>query len=193
MNFGEFVADRRESLVRRAWAMTGNRADAEDLVQTALTNTFAAWERLREPAAADAYVQRAITNTFASWLRRKNRRYQEFPTADLPERPDEWDTPEEIAARDEHVRSMAALREALAALTPRQRSAVLLRYLHGRTEAETAETLGCSVGTVKSTVCRALARMRRQPAVLAVRAEGGVFAAEPAGTRPRVERALLAA
>ncbi|SHG01478.1 SigE family RNA polymerase sigma factor [Streptoalloteichus hindustanus] len=196
MNFGEFVASRREALVRRAWTMTGNRADAEDLVQTALTNTFAAWDRLREPAAADAYVQRAITNTFTSWLRRKARRHQELPTAELPERPDEWDTQAEVVARDEFDRSLVTLRAALGSLTPRQRSAVLLRYVDGRTEAETARMLGCSVGTVKSTVCRALARMRNLPAVLAMRVENGIAVPEPSpvpAPPALAERGLLAA
>ncbi len=148
--FREYVAARSASLLRTAYLLTGNRPDAEDLMQTALAKTCLAWGRIREPAAVDAYVRRVMVNSRTSLWRR--RRVEEYPTADLPELPD----PDRTADLDLHE----ALWQALGRLPRRQRAAVVLRYYEDLSEASTADALGVAVGTVKSTVSRALARLR---------------------------------
>jgi RNA polymerase sigma-70 factor (sigma-E family) len=148
--FRDYVAARYPSLLRTGYLLTGSRADGEDLVQAALAKTYLAWDRIREREAVDAYVRRIMVNTRTSWWRR--RRLDEVATADPPERAGR----DEAADADLHD----ALWTALARLPKRQRAAVVLRYYEDLSEAETAEVLGVSVGTVKSTVSRALVKLR---------------------------------
>ena len=81
--FREYVTARGAALLRIALLLTGNRADAEDLLQAALAKTYLAWDRIHDRAALDAYVKRAMVNTQISWWRR--RRVEEFPTEDIPD------------------------------------------------------------------------------------------------------------
>lgn len=148
--FSAYVSSRGSALLRTAYLLTGNRSDAEDLLQTALAKTFLAWDRIKDKGAVDAYVRRVLVNTQTSWWRR--RRVDEYPTGDLPERP----TPDSASAHALHD----TLWSALAALPRRQRAMVVLRYYEDLTESETAQVMGVSVGTVKSTVSRALAKLR---------------------------------
>jgi RNA polymerase sigma-70 factor (sigma-E family) len=148
--FREYVQTRGAALLRMAIVLTGNRADAEDLVQAALAKTYLAWDKINERAALDAYVRRAMVNTHISWWRR--RRVEEFPTDDLPE---------QVVADHARESDMAeVVRRALDRLPQRMRAAVMLRYFEDMTEPEIAATLGISLGTVKSTVSRAVARLR---------------------------------
>jgi RNA polymerase sigma-70 factor (sigma-E family) len=149
--FRAYVAARSPALLRTAYLLTGNRADAEDLLQTALAKTYLAWDRIREQEALDGYVRRVMVNTQTSWWRR--RRVDEYATDELPERGTGRDAGEDLALHD-------ALWSALAALPKRQRAMVVLRYYEDLSEAETAHVLGVSVGTVKSTTSRALAKLR---------------------------------
>ena len=149
--FREYVAARYPSLLRTGYLLTGNRADGEDLVQTALARTYLSWERIREREAVDAYVRRTMVNTRTSWWRR--RRVDEIATEHLPERPEAADATADTDLHD-------AMWTALARLPRRQRAAVVLRYYEDLSEADTADVLGVSVGTVKSTVSRALAKLR---------------------------------
>ncbi len=130
--------------------LTGNRADAEDLVQAALASTYLAWDRINDHASLDAYVRRAMINTHISWWRR--RKLDEFPTDELPD--------QAVAdhARDRDLAEV--VRRALDRLPRRMRAAVMLRYFEDMTEPEIAALLGVSLGTVKSTVSRAVARLR---------------------------------
>jgi len=130
--------------------LTGNQADAEDLVQSALAKTYLAWDRIADRGALDGYVRRAMVNTHISWWRR--RRLEEFPTDDLPDQ----------AVADQAVGSdmEEILRRAIDRLPRRMRAAVMLRYYEDMTEAEIAQVLGISLGTVKSTVSRAVKRLR---------------------------------
>ena len=82
--FREYVTARGAALLRIALLLTGNRADAEDLLQAALAKTYLAWDKIHDRAALDAYVKRAMVNTQISWWRR--RRVEEFPTEAIPER-----------------------------------------------------------------------------------------------------------
>jgi RNA polymerase sigma-70 factor (sigma-E family) len=143
-------------LLRTARSLTANPSDAEDLLQTALTKTYLAWERIEDHRALDGYVRRALVNTRTSQWRK--RRVEEFACGKLPE-------PEEVPAPD--PAEQQALREAMwrsiLRLPDRQRAMVVLRYYEDLSEAQTAAVLGVSVGTVKSAVSRALAKLREDP------------------------------
>jgi RNA polymerase sigma-70 factor (sigma-E family) len=145
--FAEFVRRWSPALLRVAFLLTSDRGEAEDLLQTALLKTSKHWGRLSERDAAYAYVRRVIVTTHTSWLRR--RRVHEVLLDQLPDHSPE--APVETAGQ--------ALR-ALEDLPPRMRAVVVLRWYEGLTEAETAEALGCSLGSVKSQASRGLARLR---------------------------------
>lgn len=147
--FRAYVVARSSALLRTAYLLTGNRADAEDLLQVSLAKTYLAWDRIREREALDGYVRRTMVNTQTSFWRRNR------PEALYDEVPD-------APGRDKHRDSDLhdALWTALSRLGRKQRAVVVLRYYEDLTEAETARVLGISVGTVKSTTSRALAILR---------------------------------
>lgn len=148
--FRDYVLARGTALLRIGIMLTGNQADAEDLVQAALASTYLAWDKINDRAALDAYVRRAMVNTHISWWRR--RKLDEYPTDELPE----------LAVAD-HARDSdlaEVVRRALDRLPERMRAAVMLRYFEDMTEPEIAALLGVSLGTVKSTVSRAVAKLR---------------------------------
>lgn len=149
--FEAYVQARSSVLLRTAYLIVGNQSDAEDLLQTALAKAYLAWDRIRDRGAVDAYVRRILVNTHTSWWRR--RRVDEYPTDTLPEL---QHAPDRAAERVLHL----AMWQALAQLPTRQRAMVVLRYYEDLTEVETADLLGVAVGTVKSTVARALAKLR---------------------------------
>jgi RNA polymerase sigma-70 factor (sigma-E family) len=150
--FGEYVRARSQALLRAAQAMTGNRADAEDLLQATLVKAYQSWDRIDDPAALDTYVRRVMVNTHISGWRR--RRVDEYPTDELPDAPTGEDPTGESDLHDVVQRAIDRL--------PRQmRAAVMLRYYDDLTEPEVAAALGVSVGTVKSTVARAVAKLRK--------------------------------
>jgi len=151
--FQAYVVARSGSLLRTAYLLTGDRADAEDLLQQALAKTWLAWDRIREREAVDGYVRRVMVNTRTSLWRR--RRVDEYATDELPERSDSRDATADSDLHD-------ALWSALATLPRKQRAAVVLRYYEDLSEDETARVLGVSVGTVKSTTSRALVKLREQ-------------------------------
>jgi RNA polymerase sigma-70 factor (sigma-E family) len=149
--FEEFVAARGQALQRFGYALTGDWALAEDLLQTALARAYPRWSRIRRDDP-EAYVRKIMVNTWSSWWRRRWR--GEVPAARLPE----------VAGPDEAsgVDRRQALRAALAQLPPRQRAVVVLRYHQDLSEAQVAAVLGISVGTVKSQAAKALATLRTQ-------------------------------
>jgi RNA polymerase sigma-70 factor (sigma-E family) len=149
--FRQFVAESSGRLIRVATALTGDRHAAEDLLQGALTRTAARWRRL--DGDAEAYVRRAMYHAQVNIWRRRQR-LRETPTAHVPERPDQRD---EIGATDRRL----ALRQALMRLGPRQRAVLVARFYEDLSEQETAALLGCSPGTVRSQLHRALARLRQ--------------------------------
>jgi len=149
--FAEFVAARSGALHRAAYLMVGDVGLAQDLVQEALTKTYVAWPRLRDPANAEAYTRKAITTTAITWFRKKSW-YGERPAERVPETPG--------AGHADAVAVRTSLMGALAQLPPRQRAVIVLRYYEDLTEAQTAEALGCAVGTVKSQASAALAKLR---------------------------------
>jgi len=152
--FAQFVETRQRALQRTAWLLTGDWALAEDLVQTALARSWPRWERIRRRDDPEVYVRRAMVNTWLSWRRR--RWWGEQPWRTVPDGPAAGDLAAEAAAR-------AAVRGALAGLSDRQRAVLVLRVFDDLSEAQVAQVLGCAVGTVKSTMARALARLRVDP------------------------------
>jgi RNA polymerase sigma-70 factor (sigma-E family) len=149
-DFRDYVTERSRSLLRTAYLLTGNRADAEDLVQAALAKTYLAWDRIEDRRALDGYVRRAMVNTHISWWRR--RRLEEYPTDEIPD--------QAVADHSGTSDLQDTLRRAVDRLPQRMRAAVVLRYFEDMTEAEVADVLGVSLGTVKSTVSRAVAKLR---------------------------------
>lgn len=167
--FRDYVAARNAPLLRMAILLTGNRADAEDLVQAALAKTYLNWHRIQDRAALDGYVHRAMVNTQISWWRR--RRLEEYPTDEIPEQAvDDCTSDSEL---------QDAVRRALDRLPRRMRAAVVLRYFDDMSEAEVADVLGVSVGTVKSTVSRAVAKLRGDAGLQGV--FGGLVPPQPNG------------
>ena len=162
--FAAWLAPREVQLRRAARLYLSDPRDAEDLLQTALEKTFAAWDRVAEPAARDAYVRRTMFTTRTSWWRR--RRLAEHPTAEPPE--------QAVAGADEgRVADRDALVRALDGLTRRQRALLVLRYYEDRSEADVAQVMGISVGAVKSGTSRALAGLRERADELGLRLDDG--------------------
>ncbi|NJP69550.1 SigE family RNA polymerase sigma factor [Streptomyces sp. C1-2] len=149
--FTAYVEERRASLYATAYHLTGDRFEAEDLLQSALFSTYRAWDRITDKAAVGGYLRRTMTNLHISaWRRRK---LNEYPTEELPETAGDTD-----AMRGTELR--AVLWQALARLPELQRTMLVLRYYEGRTDPEIADILGVSVGTVKSSIWRSLRRLR---------------------------------
>ena len=152
--FAEFVAARSTALHRAAYLMVGEVSLAQDLVQEALTKTYVAWPRLRDKGNAEAYTRKAITTTAISWFRRKA--WSHELSSDRPAR--------SRLARATPTRSPRApgCGRPCMELPVRQRAAIVLRYYEDLTEAQTAEAMGCAVGTVKSQVSAGLSKLRER-------------------------------
>lgn len=148
-SFDEFVSSAWRPLRQAAFALTGNTADAEDLLQAVLVRTYARWPRVGRDDAV-AYVRRALGNAYVDTWRR--RRVLRFDSVD--------EVPEVSYDADSRVDDRADLAELLAALSPRERTMVVMRHYFDQSERDVAQAMNCSVGTVKSTCSRALQRLR---------------------------------
>ncbi|MGN6753493.1 MAG: SigE family RNA polymerase sigma factor [Intrasporangium sp.] len=133
-------------LLRAAWLMTGSAAAAEDLVQSTFEKVYVAWRRI-DRAAAVAYAKRVLLNEHIDTTRKRSR---ERLVSEPPE----------MGWLDQEPSSAAYLVAALRQLTPREREVVVMRHYADMSESDVAASLGVSVGTVKSTSSRALARLR---------------------------------
>ena len=149
--FDDYVRLRGHALLRAAQSLTGNRADAEDLLQATLVKAYQSWERVDDSAALDSYVRRVMANTHIS--RWRKRRVEEYPTDEVPDSPSAED-----AAGDSDLHDV--VQRALDRLPRQMRAAVMLRFYDDMTEPEVAAAMGVTVGTVKSTVARAVAKLR---------------------------------
>jgi RNA polymerase sigma-70 factor (sigma-E family) len=145
--FRDFVRTRAPSLHRTAYLLSGDWHLADDLVQETLAKAFRHWKRVQRADNPDAYVRRILVNeTNQHWRRHRRIDLRAVAAESDPAIPD---------AAEEIVRH-AELLQALLTLPVRQRATIVLRYLEGRTERETAAVLQCSPGTVKSQTFRAL-------------------------------------
>ncbi|WP_406382267.1 SigE family RNA polymerase sigma factor [Streptomyces sp. NBC_01618] len=152
LEFEEYVRTRQEALLRSARRLVPDPVDAQDLLQTALVRTYGRWDGIADKSLADAYLRRVMINTRTEWWR--SRKLDEVPTEQLPDASVE-DGTEQRANR-------ALLVDVLGVLAPKQRSVVVLRHWEQMSTEETAAALGMSTGTVKSTLHRALARLRQE-------------------------------
>ena len=133
-------------LCRLATLLVGDRGRAEEIVMEAFLQTFTSWRRLRDPQAAPAYLRRAVVNIARSHLRRRVVEWRANARAHSA------DSTREGATEPRHLDPVL---HAVQALPARQRAAVVLRYYLDLSEADIAETLGCSPGTVKSQLAKA--------------------------------------
>lgn len=145
-DFVAFVTASSPALLRAAWLMTGNASAAEELVQATLEKVYVAWRRV-DRGAALAYARRTLLHTHIDITRKRSR---ERLVSEPPE----------VGHYDREADSAAYLLAALRTLTPREREVVVMRHYADMSEADVAATLGVSVGTVKSTASRGLARLR---------------------------------
>ena len=150
--FRDFVAERSTALQRTAYLLIGDWAGAEDLVQTALMKTYLAWRRAGGIDVVEAYTRKVMVNTATSWRRR--RWHGERPTEVVPEA-SSADYADQWLERDRVWRLIRTL-------PARQRAVLVLRFYEDMTEAQAAEVLGVSVGTVKAQASRALASLRKR-------------------------------
>jgi RNA polymerase sigma-70 factor (sigma-E family) len=146
--FREYVASRQAVLFRAALLLTGHREDAEDLLQAALSRLALHWEDVA--GSADAYVRKILYHQQVGRWRRRGR---EYAVEALPEPAAAPDPADQTSLR-------VTLATVLRQLTPRQRAVLVLRFYEDLPEAQVAEILGCSVGTVRSMTSRTLARVR---------------------------------
>lgn len=151
--FTAFAQARTPDLVRIAYFLCGDAHRAHDLAQTALERTFRHWHKVAD-GDPFAYARRVVaTARIDTWRRHRKEVLTEDDSM-------VWRTSEAAPASDTALAERDRLVRALAKLTVKQRRVVVLRYLLDRSEAETAETLGVSAGTVKSTASRALTILR---------------------------------
>jgi RNA polymerase sigma-70 factor (sigma-E family) len=148
--FTEFMSARSATLFRTAYLVVGDHQLAQDLLQESLIKTYVAWPRLRDVSSAEAYTRKTIVTTAISWRRRRS--FHERPSDVLPDTA----VPDPGEAVTTHASMVAQLRT----LPPRQRAAIVLRYYEDLTEVQTADVLGCAVGTVKSQVSDGLRTLR---------------------------------
>ncbi|MFI7640818.1 SigE family RNA polymerase sigma factor [Nonomuraea sp. NPDC049400] len=143
--FDEFVAARSPALIRLAYLLTaGDQHAAEDLLQTSLAKTALRWHKIDDP---EAYLRQVMYRQQISWWRRR----REYAVAELPEQAG--------ADATYDVELKIVVQKALGKLTAKQRAVLVLRYFEDQSESTVAATLGCSIGTVRSTAHRALARL----------------------------------
>lgn len=150
-SFEVFAAAHVRPLHRAAFLLCGDWHIAEDLVQQTLTDAYVNWHRVRRADSPEAYLHRILVNNVRSrWRRRTNR---EHARHDLSDERLQRDPAQIVVDRDEVLRGLLNL-------PARQRAAVVLRHIVGLSETDTAEALGVSVGTVKSSTSRALVALR---------------------------------
>ncbi len=163
-DFEAFVQARGPALWRRAWLLTGDAQRAEDLLQTALARAWPMFTRIqRDDGSFEAYVRRILVNVFLTWRRRSWK--SEIPTDVLPD-------PPTVAGADAVVLARHDLRLALTSLTAKQRAVIVLRYFDDLTEAQVADRLNCSVGSVKAHHARAISRLRQSAALCSSTTQG---------------------
>ena len=152
--FRAFALDRSLRLHQSAYLLCGDWHLAHDLVQDTLVKVYRHWPRVRRADSPDAYVRRILINEARNRWRHRDKAVSVANFESQPLMPAVPDAADDIARRD-------GLLRALLELPHQQRATVVLRYLEGLSQAETAQVLGCSEGTVKSQSSRALATLRK--------------------------------
>ena len=150
-DFDRFVSDNTDGLLRTAYLIVWDLPEAEDLVQETLLKVAKRWPRIRRTKHPVAYARRILVNLALDGSVKRSRRRDELSAA----------SPGEAAAPALPLDRHDELHAALVALPPRQRAVLVLRYYLDLPEAEVAAALKCSLGTVKSTASRGLARLEQ--------------------------------
>jgi RNA polymerase sigma-70 factor (sigma-E family) len=150
-DFVDLYVSRASAIRRTAFLLCGDWQQAEDLVQTAFTKTYAAWTRVRHSGAAEAYVRKVLARAYVDDGRRSWSRH--LPVDDILR----FDRPQPADVSDDRL----LLLSALAGIPPRQRACLVLRFWEDCSVEETAKALGCRPGTVKSQTARGLETLRR--------------------------------
>ncbi len=151
--FAEFFRASWARLYRLAVAVSGDPTAAEDDLQTAFAKVYGAWHRVRRADHPDAYVRRMVLNEVLGGRRHGFLKRERPHSAVEPAGA--------VASPEVGVVERDAVWAAVRMLPPRQRAVVVLRYYEDLSEAEIADALGCSRGTVKSQASAALATLRR--------------------------------
>lgn len=149
-DFDAWVHARSAALARTAYLLTGDVHLAEDLLQETLARVAQRWRRLDRTHPPGGYAVTVMHRLHIDAWRRRRVRPNEVLTDHHPE----------LGTAGPDVERRLVLRDALARLTPRQRAMLSLRFYEDLTERQTADVLGCSVSTVKTTTREALARIR---------------------------------
>jgi RNA polymerase sigma-70 factor (sigma-E family) len=149
--FAEYAAARQHHLVRTAFLLCGDHSVAQDLAQEALANLCRAWPRAHRADSVDAYARRTLINAYLRHQRKLGRDRAAHQALANQNR-----SPETSENTELRLYLLAALDQ----LAARSRAVLVLRYWDDLSVQETATTLGCSVGTVKSQTSRALSRLR---------------------------------
>ena len=151
VGFAGFVRENTPALLRTAYLLTGNQQQAEELVQDTLVRLYPKWDKVEAADVPLAYVRRSLSNAYINQRRRGSAR--ELAFEDVPERTDPYDALNQLADRDQ-------LWAGLNQLSQRQRAALVLRFFEDLSDEQTAASLGCRVGTVRSLISRGLAALR---------------------------------
>ena len=152
MTFDEFAGARLQAVLRFATALTGDPHLAQDLVQEVLIRVSWRWQEIGQLDRPEAYIRKMVVNEYLSWRRRSWRLIPSGMSSHVTGRP----SPDPA---DGYIERQALLAE-LAKLSRRQRTALVLRYYEGYSDAEIAEVMGCTRSTVRGHVFKALAALR---------------------------------
>jgi RNA polymerase sigma-70 factor (sigma-E family) len=159
VEFERFVSDHSERLLRTGYLVTLDLAEAEDLVQECLLRVARRWRRVSGMARPDEYARRVLVNLALDGRKRRTRRSRELEHADAG--PSQFGSDPRASTEIAALEQRDDLLRAMAGLSRRQRVVLALRYFADLSEAQTAEALGCSLGTVKSTSSRGIAQLRQ--------------------------------
>jgi RNA polymerase sigma-70 factor (sigma-E family) len=150
------IARRGDALLATATLLAGSRPAGEDLLQAALERVMRHWRRISDEP--EVYLRRTIYHLAVDQWRSRRRRPEVLGKTEV-----ELDTASQRAGQPDSTEAIhlrLALVQGLAQLPPRQRAVLVLRYWEELSESEAADLLGCSLGTVKSSASRGLARLR---------------------------------
>ena len=168
--FEDFVDGATTDLFRTGYLMTGDAAEAEDLVQETFIRVARHWGRVRSMDQPVAYARRILVNLALDGVERRSRYRDELDSEDaLDDQRDDAATRALVG-----IENAAEFRWALAKLSRQQRAVLLLRYWEDLPEVEVARLLGCSVGTVKKATWRGVARLRQTLGASAPPASKGI-------------------
>lgn len=149
--FVEYFGARRDVVRRTAYLLCGDWHWADDLTQITFVRLAASWAKVRDPQALDAFVRTCLIRVYLAETRRVWRRR---------ERADVVAPEPGVGDESDHIAGRMAIVDAMKKLAPRQRAVLVCRFYQDLDVNQTAEALGCSVGTVKSQTARALSALR---------------------------------